>query len=129
MVRVDANEYGCSLMRRSAEAATVAKLQVQVGEWKPKENMCHHNVSYFCEMNPEYRPVRGWLYFNLPGLPVAKFLSHSVVRAPDGTLYDITPWNASQGYPFIASCLSEDEYAQLVDGQGVNELHPQKGAA
>jgi hypothetical protein len=129
MVRyVDASEHGSSLMRRVAEAAPVTKLQVKVGEWAPQEKMCHHNVSHFCELKPEYKPVRGWLYFELPGLSISKFVSHSVVRAPDGAMYDITPWNASEHYPFIASNLSEDEYAQLVEEQGVSELHPQKGA-
>lgn len=113
-------------MRRIGEAVVVEKIDVSVGDWTPQRNMCHHNVTHFCEHNRTYVPVRGWLYFDLPGLGFAKFLSHSVVRAPNGSLYDITPWEATQHYPFLAAELSELEYADLVDEHGVGQLHPRK---
>lgn len=126
MQHLDRTEYEKSLMRRVGEAAPLETLEVHMGDWSPQENMCHHNVTKFCDSNPDYIPVRGWLYFDLPGLNVAKFLSHSVVRAPNGTLYDITPSNATARYPFLAANLTADEYAELVEVQGVSELHPQK---
>ncbi|MEY8210911.1 MAG: hypothetical protein RPT00_01510, partial [Gammaproteobacteria bacterium] len=79
-------------------------------------------VSDWCENNPAYTPVRGWLYFDLPGLPQVKFVSHSVVRAPDNELYDITPSNASKDYPFVEGNLSEEEYADLIGIKGVTEI-------
>jgi hypothetical protein len=126
---VDPVAYGGSLMHRASEAVVVEKIGVAVGDWHPEPNLCHHNVTYFCEHNQEYAPVRGWLYFDLPGLDFAKFLSHSVVRAPDGTLYDITPWEATQHYGFLAADLSEDEYSNLVEEQGHGHLHPRKLSA
>lgn len=126
MPLVDPDTYGQALMQRANEVAVVPRISVHVDDWMPQPNMCHYNVSYFCEHNAGHTPVRGWLYFELPGLTVAKFLSHSVVRAPDGVLYDITPWEATQHYPFLASNLTEDEYADLVEEQGVGALHPAK---
>jgi hypothetical protein len=128
-VPVNPVAYGDSLMQRAPEAAIVAKIEVTVGDWRPVRNLCHHNATYFCDNNQEYTPVRGWLYFELPGLEVAKFLSHSVVRASDGTLYDITPWEATQDYGFLAADLSEAEYANLVEEQNHGHLHPRKNAA
>lgn len=126
MPDVDPEAYGQSLMRRVQEAVVVERIEVSIGDWKPQPNMCHHNVTLFCEHNSAYTPVRGWLYFELPGLRFAKFLAHSVVRASDGTLYDITPWEATEHYPFLAGNLGEDEYAELVEGQGFGNLHPLK---
>lgn len=50
-------------------------------------------------------------------------VAHSAVKAPDGALYDITPTNASQDYPFIESKLSEEEYAELVETRGYGEIN------
>lgn len=126
MGQLNANAHAKSLMSRVADAAPAHQLRVQIGDWKPQEKMCHHNVTYFCEKNQEYQPVRGWLYFDLPGLSFAKFVSHSVIQAPDGKLYDITPSSASQTHPFLASNLSEDDYAELIEGHGASELHAKK---
>ena len=49
-----------------------------------------------------------------------QFLAHSAIQAPDGMLYDITPSNASQQYPFIIAEESEEDYARLVEGEGIN---------
>ena len=129
MANVDPETYGRLLMQRVSEAFFVAKAKVSIGDWKPEQNMCHYNVTYFCQHNPGCTPVRGWLYFDLPGLEVAKFLSHSVVRTVDGTLCDITPWEATQDYAFLPANLSEDEYAELIEQQGYGQLHPRKQAA
>lgn len=126
MTSINSEVYAKSLIQRVSEALAVEKIVVKVGEWEPQRKMCHDNASYFCEHNPEYVPVRGWLYFNLPGMSYVKFLAHSVVRAPNGTFYDITPWEATEHYPFLACNLSEDEYADLVETQGCNQLHPNK---
>lgn len=126
MATLDPEIYGRSLLARVSEAVVVEKVSVTIGTWVPQRKMCHHNVSYFCEQKPRYSPVRGWFYFELPGMSYAKFLSHSVVCSPDGTFYDITPWEATEHYPFLPSNLSEDEYADFVEEQGCNELNPLK---
>ena len=50
------------------------------------------------------------------------FLAHSVVRAPDGELYDITPLNTPRQYPFIIAKEPEAEYVSLVEGRGFTNL-------
>jgi hypothetical protein len=87
---------------------------------------CHHNVSMWCQHEPDFEPVRGWLYFDLPGLNYVKFVAHSAVRTPEGELFDITPSRAFQDYLFIEGGLSEEEYAHLVETQGVGEIHAPK---
>jgi hypothetical protein len=126
MTIINPDTYGNLLMLRIHEATKVRKISVKVGDWVPKRNQCHQNVSYFCEHNQEYFPVRGWIYFALEGLIFSKLLSHSVVCGPDGIYYDITPWEATEHYPFIASGLKEEDYAELVEVKGFNELHPMK---
>lgn len=126
MANIDVDAYAKSLLARVGEAQVVRRAEVNIGEWKPLANMCHHNVTAWCESNPTYQVVRGWLYFDLPGLPVARFVAHSVVRAPDGELCDITPSNATRDYPFLEGKLSEEEFAELVEERGYGNLHPPK---
>jgi len=104
--------YAQSLYQRRHEAAPVPRVEVAVGNWTPTANMCHENAVQWCELNPDHQVVRGWLYFELPGLPYCRFTSHSVVRAPDGSLMDITPTAVVATYPFMIAGLDEDEYAE-----------------
>lgn len=56
---------------------------------------------------------------------VVRFVSHSVVRGQDGTLFDITPKGPTfTDYPFLESHLDTDPYADIV-----NPLYEQLGAA
>jgi len=126
MTPVNSVKYAESLMHRVDEARPVKKIAVKFDDWEPQQNMCHHNAVLFCERRPGWSPVRGWLYFDLPGLDVAKFVSHSVVQGPDGAYFDITPCVTTTDYPFIAGNLSEDEYADLVETQGFGHLHSKK---
>jgi hypothetical protein len=112
---VDAETYWKSLIQRAHEAVVVKCVRVALGQWSPLPNHCHENVSYFCEHSLGYEPVNGWLYLeHYPGHDSAKFLAHSVVRAPDGELFDVTPWEATEHYPFLASGLSQDDYAKFI---------------
>jgi hypothetical protein len=129
MANIDVDAYAKSLLARVGEAQVVRRAEVRIGERKPLANMCHHNVTDWCESEPTYQAVRGWLYFDLPGCSVARFVAHSVVHAPDGELYDITPSNASQDYPFLKGKLSEEEFAELVEKRGYSNLHTPKGDA
>lgn len=126
MTPVNSEKYAESLMQRVGEARPVKKIAVKFDDWEPKPNMCHHNAMLFCDRKPDWSPVRGWLYFDLTGLDIAKFVSHSVVQAPDGTYCDITPWGTTTDYPFLAGNLGEEEYADLVETQGFDQLHPRK---
>lgn len=108
-------KYTESLYKRVGDAVMLNRAEIKGGNWQPEPNMCHHNVTIWCEHNSEYTPVRGWLYFDLPGLNYVKFIAHSVVLTPDNKLFDITPSNATQEYPFISSNLEEEHYAALVE--------------
>ena len=126
---VDVEAYGQALLRRVAEARRLRRAEIAGGDWQPQPNWCHANVSVWCEVKEGYTPVRGWLYFDLPGLAFCSFVAHSALRAPNGELYDITPSRTSAEYPFLEGGLSEDEYAELVETRGMCNLEPRKSDA
>jgi len=126
MPEIDVNEYAKILYSRVDTAVMLKRAAIEGGDWEPQPNMCHHNVSTWCRHMSEYKAVRGWLYFDLPGLNYVKFLAHSAVQTPDGELLDITPSDASRDYPFIKSGLSEEKYAELVEIRGFGEIHCSK---
>ncbi len=84
-------------------------------------NMCHHNVTELHEFDNNYIRVRGWLYFK----DFNKFVSHSVVKTPEGKLVDITPRSSCifQDHPFLEGNLTEEEYINLVEIQGYSEIN------
>jgi hypothetical protein len=115
-------QYTAALRERRAEGVIVPPAQVSIGDWEPLLNQCHENVTTWCANNTEFQIVRGWLYLDFSGqFPYEIFLAHSVVRDKDGALWDITPMQAFQQYPFIAAIESEEEYAAFVE-QGVSRL-------
>ena len=115
--------YAARLHARVNEASVLNWADLSIGDWRPIENDCHGNVTTLCERDQSYVPIRGWLYFDFGGMSDrVKFLAHSAVRGPDGVLYDITPSCASRQYPFICAEESEDDYAQLVEGDGIVNL-------
>lgn len=114
----DITAYAKSLYERRTEGIILKCADVSIGEWNPKLNQCHDNVTIWCEHEPSHQSVRGWLYLDLLGI----FLAHSAICTPNGELYDITPLNATQQYPFIIAKESEAEYAALVEGRGISKL-------
>ena len=126
MPEIDFNEYAMTLYSQVDAAVILKRATIEGGDWEPQPNMCHHNVSIWCQHKPEFKVVRGWLYFDLLGLNYVKFVAHSAVRNPDGELFDITPASASQDYPFIESGLSEEKYAEFVETRGFGEIHCSK---
>lgn len=126
MPELNTEIYAKELYSRVGSATLLNRATIAGGDWEPQANMCHHNVTICCELKPEYTPVRGWLYFELPGASFVKFVAHSAVRTPDGELYDITPSNASQDYPFVDGGLSEDQYSELVDKNNTTKIHCNK---
>ncbi len=121
MVELDIKKYANKLVSKVDQAKFLKHAVIENGDWEPQPNYCHHNVSLWCQLRPEYIPVRGWLYFDLPGLNFVKFVAHSAVKAPDGEFYDITP-SETKDYPFIDSELSEEEYAELVESRGFGKI-------
>ena len=121
---MDIEAYARSLYARVQEARILKRVEIDAGDRKAQESMCHHNASELHLHDERYIPVRGWLYFNLPGLGYVKFVSHSAVRTPEGEIIDITPKPsaATQDYPFLEGNLSEEEYQHLVEECGYGEI-------
>ncbi|MGP8484566.1 hypothetical protein ACT2FY_00930 [Paraburkholderia fungorum] len=109
-------DHARTLYERRHEAAPVVRVDVGSDAWRPTVNACHDNCEAWCERHPDHQLVRGWLYFSLPGMAYCRFVSHSVVRRPDGTLVDITPTGhllQADPYPFLDAGVDEDAYAAL----------------
>jgi len=114
--------YAERLYNRRTEAVMLQWADVSIDSWRPHKNECHGNVSEVCVHDNRYSPARGWLYFDFNDtLPSVKFVAHSALRDMKGTLYNITPAQVTQQYPFILAEESEEEYASLVES-GVTEL-------
>jgi hypothetical protein len=123
---VELPEYSQVLFRRRLEGVLVRRAAVSIGKWEPTPNTCHSNVDQWCRHMTEYAPIRGWLYFDFEdALPHVMFNAHSVVRAPDGQLLDITPSQASRRYPFLIATEPEEEYFRLIDG-GAHRIKHQR---
>lgn len=104
------SKYVAELYSRLSEATIVMRVQIREGNWQPQPKKCHENVETFCKLHKDYRPVRGWLIFDLGGhSDHVKFLQHSVVMSPDGQLIDITPSIAAQ-YPFLRAEESDEDF-------------------
>ena len=115
-------EYTSALRQRLREGVVVQPARVSIGDWEPQRNQCHDNVTIWCENKPEFQTVRGWLYMDMAGqLPYEVFMAHSVVRDSGGQLWDITPMQALESYPFIPAAEPEDAYAAFIE-QGATRL-------
>jgi hypothetical protein len=115
--------YAARLYERRSEGVIVRPGKVIGPEWTPAYNDCHANVNALCEHDPRYRPVRGWLYFDFDQvLSFVRFTAHSVLIDENGRLWDITPSQASQPYPFIRAEGSEAEYVEIVETRGCGNL-------
>ena len=118
-----ARAHAAELYVRRGTATHVPFRAVAFGDWTPVMQDCHSNVLRWVEYHPQDAAVFGWLYTGeLPR--VVRFVSHSVVRGKDGTLFDITPKGETfADYPFIESHLDSDSYADII-----NPLYEKLGA-
>jgi hypothetical protein len=125
MNQIDFESYAHSLYARIHEARILKRVEINAGDWKAQQNMCHHNASALHLHDNQYFPVRGWLYFDFGVLGYVKFVSHSAVKTPEGEIVDITPKPsaATQDYPFMEGNLSEDDYQYLVECCGYSEIN------
>lgn len=124
----DVLAYARGLFEKRGEGVIVQLAEARIGDWQPRINDCHANVSIWALSQPGYLAVRGWLFFDYAyALPFVQFLAHSVVRTPEGALIDITPQpQALSSYPFLAAAEAEADYAALVEmppaGRGIGRL-------
>ena len=119
-------DHAAALYQRRHLAAFVPFVASATPQFQPADNDCHRNVDIWCKLHPDQTPVRGWLLFEVfQHFGFFRFTAHSVVRLPDGTLFDLTPSRASQRYPFLGDHLTEEEYVLLVSSQQIVHLdHP-----
>ena len=104
-------KYIIELFERRSEGTVIQKVEIKECGWKPEFHECHNNVDFWCRSNPEYIPVRGWLFFALNyEANFVWFQQHSVILTPGKTLVDITPSNALDSYPFIIAKESDDDF-------------------
>jgi len=95
-------KYVAELYNRRSEATVVKRAHIREGLWQPQLKKCHENVDAYCQLHKDFKPIRGWLFFDYGYfLDHVAFCQHSVVMSPDGQLIDITPSNATQDYPFL----------------------------
>jgi hypothetical protein len=84
------NNYDMSICKRLSQAERVRFQEVSLPNWCPTVADCHGNVDKWVEANPGTVAVRGWVTYADFGLSIG-LTAHSVVRGPDGQLFDITP--------------------------------------
>ncbi|KRA65301.1 hypothetical protein [Rhizobium sp. Root651] len=86
------NEYEQDLCARAETAAFVPfKPGAGFDGWEPAVGGCHQNVDHWVKYHSGHTAVRGWLAYANYGGDLFGYTAHSVVRGPNGTLFDITP--------------------------------------
>ena len=107
--------YAKHLYANISKAKYVKRISISERDWAPKIREYHNNVIEYCELHPESIPIHGWLYFDLLPLGYVRFMAHSVVKFPDGKLYDITPLGTENEYLFIESFIEDDSFSNVLD--------------
>ena len=113
------------LYRRRGEGVIVPFVRVELDEWRPQEQDCHANVTYWVlgQLDrEECKAVRGWLYLERSVRGCPSFVSHSVVETAEGKLIDITPSGAENRYPFIRHKGRAGTYERLLERHGLIAL-------
>ncbi|MBD1548681.1 hypothetical protein [Roseibium aggregatum] len=89
---MERDEYERDICARSQTAILVPfRPGMGINGWEPKVADCHRNVDHWVEHHLDHTVVRGWLAFATFYSDQVGYTAHSVVRAPDGELFDITP--------------------------------------
>jgi hypothetical protein len=100
-----------SVVKRLHHSVTLRRRVVHIGEWTPTVNRCHDNVAIWVAKRPQHKHVRGFVYMDLrPNAQCIRLMAHSAVETEDGTLWDITPHEASVNYPFIRHLGTDEEF-------------------
>lgn len=106
-----------------ASAQAVPFRQVALEGWTPKVGDCHSNVDRWIEANAECTAVRGWVVYASYGEGMVGVTAHSVIRGPDGQLFDITPIGDERVRPgmlFIPHSCDEESFKELRTGLGIS---------
>jgi hypothetical protein len=109
-------------LRDTARIIPLAQVEIgdgsASGDWSPFPRFSHDNVSIWVRRSPEYKAVRGWVVFDFSSNPTfrarfVRFAAHSVIEAPDGTLWDITQPYTSRPHPFIRHPGTDEDFDYL----------------
>jgi hypothetical protein len=117
--------YGALLAQQVNEAVVVPYRQVNIGDWVPEQNKCHHNVAAWVESNPNHWQVRGWLVIAAPNSNFIRFVAHTVVEDENGNRFDITPLNATGPRSFLEAGIDENDYFWIEEQ--LFEVYPMSG--
>jgi len=102
--------YFDALHERRGEALEIAKRSAAFRNGDtPVANDCHANVDRWIIENPGHAAVRGWLIVSDMGL-CCMYAAHSVVAAPDGVLFDITPLPSGYTFRFLPHAGSDADF-------------------
>jgi hypothetical protein len=121
--------YMTDVLLHRHDAAWVPLRAAAHGGWTAEPQRCHDNVAHWVAIHPECSAVQGWLLMDMGlicrALGIPRFidlLPHTVVKAGNGSLVDITPRHplaSSDVYPFIPNPGTDEEYAAFVDGRSI----------
>jgi hypothetical protein len=119
--------YETDICLRLKDAKIIPFREVAVGGWRPKVAECHENVDAWVQANPQSRAIRGWVVFASYGGDALGLTAHSIVKGPDGELFDITPMqNERDQRPlhFIAHVGDEQLFLEMRKGIGISFTCP-----
>ncbi|WP_028227364.1 hypothetical protein [Paraburkholderia ferrariae] len=94
-------DYEAGICGRLPEAEAIPFRPVVMADGRPRISECHQNVDAWVAAHPDCTAVRGWGTYLDQGLLGVKLTAHSVVRAPDHMLFDITPLADERIRPFM----------------------------
>src|SRR5258706_3222356 len=90
------------VIRRCLAGEGVELQQKTLTRYDPTLHRCHDNVREFVAKFPAYTHVCGFFVANRqPIADTTLVIAHSAVRAPDGSLNDITPSELDVRHPFV----------------------------
>lgn len=113
---MDRRDYETAICARLPEAEVIPFKEVLNGDWYPKVSECHDNVDTWVRSNPQCVAVRGWVIYASFGRDVVGLTAHSIVKDPDGTLFDITPLESEscrEGMRFVAHVGDDSSFFEI----------------
>jgi|SRR5882762_3537594 hypothetical protein len=126
-VRQPRRAYETAICARLNEAEIIPFREVSIGEWRPKVAACHENVDAWVQSNPQSFAVRGWVVYISYGGDAVGLTAHSIVKGPDGDLFDITPLcNEGGRHPlhFVAHVGDDRSFFEMKEGTGISFTCP-----
>ena len=115
------DNLAADLYKRRALAVSVPFRSISAPGWEPMPNDCHANVNRLCDLALGYKPIRGWLVYDLTDLRLCRFIAHSVVRDSSGNLMDVTPGRRA-GLKTFLIYEDQDDFYMVVTGHDLTHV-------